>query len=135
MRPAFLALLADALGQVGRIDEGLRAIDEGFAHAERTIEGGPMAELHRVRGTLLLPRGDRGGAEAGFRAAVDYAQRQQTRSFELRAATALARLMAADGRRDAALEVLSPVYGWFTEGRDTADLIAARNLLNEIGTP
>ena len=135
VRPAFLALLADALGQVGRIDEGLRAIDEGFAHAERTMEGGPVAELHRVRGTLLLPRGDRGGAEAGFRAAVDYAQRQQTRSFELRAATALARLMAADGRRDAALEVLSPVYGWFTEGRDTADLIAARNLLNEIGTP
>jgi tRNA A-37 threonylcarbamoyl transferase component Bud32/tetratricopeptide (TPR) repeat protein len=133
VRPAFLALLADALRHAGRVEEGLEAADEGFAHAERTCERGYVAELYRVRGELLRVAGDAALAEASLREALDYAGRQQARSFELRAATALARLLQAGKRQDEARAVLAPIYDWFTEGHDTADLAAARTLLSEIG--
>jgi predicted ATPase len=64
---------------------------------------------------------------------MDYAARQQTRSFEIRTATALAKLLLAQGRRDEARGILAPVYNWFTEGHDTADLVNARTVLSEIG--
>jgi predicted ATPase len=133
VRPAFLALLADALRQAGRFDEGLQAVDEGFAHAERTFEGGYLAELHRVRGELLRLTGQAAPAEASLREALNYAGRQQAKSFELRAATALAGLLQSAGRRDDARAVLAPIYDWFTEGHNTADLVRARTLLSEIG--
>jgi predicted ATPase len=133
VRPAFLALLADSLRREGRVEEGLRAIDEGFAHAERTFEGGYLAELHRVRGELLLLTGQTELAEASLREALNYAQRQQTKSFELRAATSLARLLLSQGKPDDARSLLAPTYAWFTEGHSTADLTEARKLLSEIG--
>jgi predicted ATPase/predicted Ser/Thr protein kinase len=133
VRPAFLALLADALGKAGRIDEGLQAIEEGFAHAERTFEGGYVAELNRVRGELLRLAGNADAAEASLREALSYACRQQTKSFELRAATSLAGLLLSAGRQDDARAVLAPIHDWFTEGRNTADLARARTLLFEIG--
>jgi tetratricopeptide (TPR) repeat protein len=133
VRSAFLALLADCLRSVGRFEEGMQALDEGFAHAEQTAEGGYVAELHRMRGELLLMQGDSAGAETSLREALSYAGRQQAKSFELRAATALARMMNSTGRQQEARAVLAPIYDWFTEGHNTADLVGARTLLSEIG--
>jgi predicted ATPase len=132
VRTAFLALLAEMLGAAKRIDEGLRAIDEGFEHAEKTLEGGYLAELHRVRGLLLANRGDNDGAEASLRKAIECARDQQAKSFELRAATVLARLLARVNRRDDARAVLAPVYEWFTEGDSTRDVTAARAALEAV---
>ena len=133
VRTAFLALLAEMLATAGRIDEGLRTIDEGFEHAERTLEGGYLAELHRVRGVLLAQAGESAAAEASLRKAIACARDQQAKSFELRAATALARILAEANRRDDARAVLAPVYEWFTEGDNTRDLVAARETLARLG--
>lgn len=132
VRTAFLALLGEALAAAGRLEEGLRAVDEGFAHAERTLERGYLAELHRVRGELLRLSGSEAAAEQSLRMALDCAVQQQAKSFELRAATALARWLVASGRREEAQAVLAPVYDWFTEGHSTKDLKTARALLEEI---
>jgi tetratricopeptide (TPR) repeat protein len=129
VRSAFLAVLADLLRFAGRIDDGLRAVDEGFAHADTCGEGGYLAELHRAKAELLRVRGDNAAAEASFGAAVEYARGQEARSFELRAATGWAQLLIASGRQAEAREVLEPVYQWFTEGLNTADLVAARATL------
>jgi predicted ATPase len=131
-RTMFLSLLADALLRDGRVDEGLAVTDEGFAYAEKTIEHGFLAELHRVRGELLLLKGAEPAAEASLRLALDVARQQQARSFELRAATSLARLLLNSGREPGARAVLEVVYRWFGEGRNTADLVAARTLLSEM---
>ena len=78
-------------------------------------------------------RGDAEAAEASLRKALDYASKQQTKSFEIRTATALAKLLLAQGKRDEARGILTPVYDWFTEGHNTADLVNARTVLSEIG--
>jgi predicted ATPase/tRNA A-37 threonylcarbamoyl transferase component Bud32 len=133
VRTMFLSLLADAAHRAGRIDDGIAAVDEGVRHAEGTLEGGFIAELHRTRGELLMLAGDRDGAERSLRAALTHARGQQARSFELRAATALARFLLADGRGAEARAELTPVHDWFTEGHDTSDLRAAASLLDTIG--
>jgi tetratricopeptide (TPR) repeat protein len=133
VRSAFLALLADCLRNAGRFEEGMQAIAEGFTHAEQTAEGGYLAELHRVRGELLLMHGDHAPGEASLRDALDYAGKQQTKSFELRAATSLARMLNSAGKTEEAHATLAPILDWFSEGKNTADLIRARNLLSEIG--
>ncbi|MEP7306124.1 MAG: protein kinase [Acidobacteriota bacterium] len=132
VRTAFLALLADMLRKVQRVDEGLMAVEEGFAHADRTAEGGYRAELHRARAELLRLTGDDAGAEESFRAALTYARDQQAKSFELRAATGLTQLLFSAGRLDEARALLAPLYGWFTEGWDTVDLVEARNTLSNL---
>jgi len=132
VRSAFLALLADCLRSVGRFDEGMTAIDDGFAHAEQTAEGGYVAELHRVRGELLLMHGDAVAAETSLREAIAYAAMQQTKSFHLRAATSLAKMLSLQARKQEARATLAPILDWFTEGHGTADLIRARSLLSEI---
>jgi predicted ATPase len=129
VRSAFLGVLGDLLRLAGRIDEGLAAVAEGFEHAERTLEGGYIAELHRARGELLLAAGDQTGAEENLRNAIAYAARREAKSFELRAATALAKLLASAGRTVDARAALAPVFQWFTEGHATADLSAARAAL------
>jgi predicted ATPase len=91
-----------------------------------------VAELLRARGELLLARGDRAGAESNLRQAIAHASGQQAKSFELRSATALARLLAADGRAADARQALAPVYAWFTEGHATADVRAARDTLGSL---
>ena len=133
VRSAFLAVLADLLRFAGRLEDGLRAVDEGFAYAERSGEGGYLAELHRAKAELLRASNEAAAAERSFAAAVDYARTQQARSFELRAATGWAQLLGAAGRHAEATAVLEPVYRWFSEGLDTADLARARATLAEIG--
>ena len=91
--------------------------------------------LYRLRGELLLQHAvaQPGEAEACFQQALAIARRQQAKSLELRAATSLARLWQQQGQRTAAYTLLAPIYGWFTEGLDTADLEDARVLLEELG--
>jgi tetratricopeptide (TPR) repeat protein len=92
-------------------------------------------KVERVRGALLVVRGDCAQAETCFRRAIEIARERGERSLELRASTSLARLLAGRGQRDEARGVLGPIYGAFTEGFDTADLQAARSLLDGIGGP
>lgn len=129
VRSAFLAILADLLRLAGRLDDGLRAVQEGFAYAEHAGEGGYLAELHRARAELLRQTAGDDAAEPSFAAAVQYARAQEARAFELRAATRWAELMVSGGRQDEARTLLQPVYEWFTEGLHTADLVAARQVL------
>jgi predicted ATPase len=99
-------------------------------NAERYFE----AEIYRLRGELLLHVvGQPGETEACFQQALAVARQQQAKSWELRAAMSLARLWQQQGKRNAAHSLLAPIYGWFTEGFDTADLQEARALLEEIG--
>jgi predicted ATPase len=92
------------------------------------------AELHRLRGELLLalPEPDQSEAEACFRQALAVASQQQAKFWELRAATSLARVWRDQGKRAEARDLLAPIYGWFTEGFDTADLKDAKALLDEL---
>jgi predicted ATPase len=134
--PSFQALLAEAYGTVGRVTDGLAAIDEAMTRVHTTGERLYEAELHRLKGTLLLARSPHHQAEAEtcFRYALEVARCQQAKAWELRAALSLSRLWQQRGKRDAARELLTEVYGWFTEGFDTADLKEARALLEELGT-
>jgi predicted ATPase len=135
--PRLLLLLAEAYGAVGQIDEGLTALTEALATAHKTGERWWEAELYRLQGELLLRSGvcePRVGdaptaAETCFHHAIERARAQQAKSLELRAATSLARLWQHQGKRAEAHELLAPVYGWFTEGFDTADLLEAKALL------
>jgi hypothetical protein len=130
--PAFLGALADGLGRVGQGAEGLAAIDEALALSERDEERWCMAELLRIKGELILSEGGPDAAEAAedhFRQALDWARRQGALSWELRAATSLARLWRDQNRTQAAREILAAVYDRFTEGFETADLKAAKLLL------
>ncbi|HMD73741.1 MAG TPA: hypothetical protein VKG05_07780, partial [Steroidobacteraceae bacterium] len=135
----FLALLmAEALGRAGQNAEGLAAIEEAMARSERAEERWAMAELVRVRGELLLLQGAPGAASAAehhFRQALDWARRQGALSWELRAATSLARLLRDTDRIGEACDLLAPIYERFTEGFGTADLRAAKKLLDELNSP
>jgi len=133
--PAWLARLAEAYGQVGQVDEGLHLLSEALAVVDTTGERGNEAEWHRLHGVLLLqhPVPDAPQAEACFQQALDVARRQQAKSWELRAAMSLSRLWQRQGKGAAARELLAPIYGWFTEGFDTADLQDAKALLAELG--
>ena len=100
---------------------------------ERTGERWSEAELHRLKGELLLQRGDDPEeVETCYRQAIAVAQRQEAKSWELRATTSLARLLRDQGRAAEARDILSPIYHWFTEGFDTPDLQDAKALLDEL---
>jgi predicted ATPase len=132
--PFYLTLLAEALALAGKIEEGLAALDDALAKTAISGERGLDAEIHRLRGELTgrLPHPDPAKAEDSFRTALAIAREQGTRGYELRAASSLARLWREQGRRPEARELLAPVYGWFTEGFDTADLKDAKTLLAEL---
>jgi predicted ATPase len=137
-RPAFPARLARALAGVGRIADGLAAIDEVLAWTADTEADWFIAELLRVKGELLLLQGApeaAATAEDHFRQALDWARRQGALSWELRAATSLARLLRDRDRIGEARDLLSSVYGRFTEGFGTADLQAGKKLLDELNSP
>jgi predicted ATPase len=129
-----LCLLASGLGRIGRPEDGLEIVGEGFASAAKTGEqlGGPW--LHRVKGELLLAQNPSDGvaAERCFRTAIEISRKQHAKSWELRASTSLAVLLKGLGRRDEARTMLAEIYGWFTEGFDTADLKDAKALLDEL---
>jgi len=133
-KPIFLGLLAEALALTGRIEEGLTVLSEALAIAEASGVRGNDAELHRLRGDLLnrLPSPDWTEIEASYRTALRIAREQGTRGFELRAAVSLAHLLSGRGRGNEARDLLAPIYGWFTEGFDTADLKKARALLDKL---
>jgi predicted ATPase len=132
--PLHFALLAEALALAGKIQEGLAALDDALAQAVAFGVKGYNAEIHRLRGELTgrLPYPDPAKAEDSFRTALAIAREQGTRGYELRAATSLARLWGEQGRRGEARDLLAPLYGWFTEGFDTADLKDAKALLDEL---
>jgi predicted ATPase len=132
--PGRLAALAVAYGRVGQAEEGLALIAEAEEFDEKTGDRSSEAEVHRIRGELLLARtpSDPAGAEASFREALDVARRQSAKSFELRAATSLARLWQQQARREEARDLLAPIYDWFTEGFDTQDLKDAKALLEQL---
>ena len=134
-QPRFRALLAELYGHVGQTEAGLTVLAEVLAEVHTNGLCYCEAELYRLKGELLLQQapGSSGEAEACFRQALDVARRQQAKSWELRAATSLARLWQ-QGKRADAYELLAPVYGWFTEGFDTVDLQEAKALLEELET-
>jgi TOMM system kinase/cyclase fusion protein len=134
LRPYCLGLLADAYGKMRQAREGLALLDEALALVNKTGERWPEAELHRLKGELLLSLSADNHAEAEecLRQALDVARHQHTKSLELRAAMRLGRLWQQQGKRTEALDLLAPVYGWFTEGFDTADLQEAKALIEEL---
>ena len=159
LRPNLLALLADACRRGGQIEAGLGALEEALVTAEQHAERFYEAELHRLKGELLLRKWREAGtnlpqrdhqqshaasgettgraplqreAEACFQSALDIARRQGAKLLELRAALSLSRLWQQQGKRAAARQLLAEVYGWFTEGFETADLQEAQALLEDL---
>jgi predicted ATPase len=134
-RPHTLSVLAEACGRVGQVDEGLGVLAEALALVAKTEEHCYEANLYRVKGDLLLSQTvpDEHEAESCFRQAINVAQHQSAKSWELRAATSLARLWQKQGKKAEARKLLSGIYGWFTEGFDTGDLKEAKALLEELG--
>ena len=153
-RPHFLALLAESLSKEGRAEEALAALDEALVASNNSDERYYEAELHRLRGDLKLmqfaqleplrsandvaARAETDEslmveAEASFRQAILIARQQGAKSLELRAVISLSRMLRQQGKLTEAREMLAEVHGWFTEGFDTADLKAAKMLLDEMG--
>jgi predicted ATPase/class 3 adenylate cyclase len=132
--PYYLTLLAEADGEVGQAEEGLHLLVGAASHLDKTQDRWVEAELYRLRGDLLLAVSPDNhlAAEACFHQALDIARHQQATSLELRAAISLARLWQSQGKRQEAYDLLALVYGWFTEGFDTADLQEAKTLLQEL---
>jgi predicted ATPase len=132
--PYFCTMLADVSAHLGHTADALQALAEAHTLVEQQEERWWEAEVHRLRGVLLLrkamPQPEE--AEACFQQALDVARRQQAKSLELRAVTSLARLWQQQGKRQEAYDLLAPIYGWFTEGFDTADLQEAMALLDDL---
>jgi predicted ATPase/DNA-binding winged helix-turn-helix (wHTH) protein len=131
----FIAELPEALGRAGQVSEALATVDEAIGRADRTADGWIMGELLRVKGELLRLNdapGSEAWAEEWFRQALQLASTQEALSWELRAATSLAMLHRARRRSGDAIACLQPVYDRFTEGFATADLTAAKGLLDEL---
>jgi len=133
--PWHLWYLAMAYAELGQPDDARRCIDDAIDRVERSNEKWCEAEVHRIAGEIALksPAPDTEKAQKYFERALTVARQQQAKSWELRAATSMARLWRDQGKRDQALDLLAPVYGWFTEGFDTLDLKEAKALLDELG--
>jgi predicted ATPase len=134
LRPMFLAYLGEAYGQADQAEEGLKMLVEALATIHITGTENYKAEVYRLQGELLLARSADNDAEAetSFHHALSIARRQQAKALELRAATSLAKLWHRQGKRQEAYDLLAPVYNWFTEGFDTADLKDAKALLDAL---
>ena len=136
MSPALmLTTFAESCGKSGSLEEGLDWVAKGLTIAEQTGLRATEAELHRLKGELLLIKGPGNEAEPEccLRRAIEVARRQNARVFELRATVSLARLLRDTNRRREARAMLAAIYNWFTEGFDTADLKEAKALLDELG--
>jgi predicted ATPase len=134
--PFFLSHLSRAYAEVGQFDDAWRCIGEAMTTVETTKEQWYEAEIYRTAGDIALmsTEPDTAKAEAYFQRALAVARAQQAKSWELRAAMSMARLWHGQGKRDAARDLLAPVYGWFTEGFDTLDLKEAKALLDALGS-
>jgi predicted ATPase len=135
--PLIFSYLTGAHADLGRFDEAWHWIGEALAMVEATREKWAEAEIHRVVGEIALgpPVPDAARAESHFNTALAIARRQEAKSWELRTAISYSRLMRDHGRRREAYDLLAPVYGWFTEGFATKDLMEAKALLDELGEP
>jgi predicted ATPase len=133
MCPHFMALLGEALGKTGHVEEGLHILDSALSMVARTGEGYYQSELYRLKGKLLLAQSPE-SAEGCFLESIKTAQAQGTKSCELRAATNLARVYRDQNKQEEARALLTGVYDWFTEGSDTRDLLEAKVLLGELSS-
>jgi predicted ATPase len=133
-RPYFLCLLAEVYMETSCLGEGLSALTEALAAADEHEDRHHKAEIHRLKGELLLRQNDSNAAEAQscYQRAIEIARRQNGKALELRATMSLARLLNKQGKHDEARAMLAEIYGWFTEGFDTADLKDAKSLLEEL---
>jgi predicted ATPase len=136
-RPYYLAVLAEVYGRLQQTREGLTQLTAALEVVDKNAERIHEAELYRLKGELLLQQWQDAGfveeeAEACFLKALEVARHQQARSWELRAVISLGRLWQRQARRTEARQLLATVYGWFTEGFDTADLQEAKGLLEEL---
>jgi predicted ATPase len=133
-RPHFLSMLAEVHRSLGQPEAGLTVLSEALTLVEKTGERYYAAELHRLKGELLLQQAapEVSHAEACFQQSLDIARRQQAKSLELRAAMSLTRLWQRQGKRQEAQALLEEVYNWFTEGFDTADLLEAKAFLQAV---
>jgi predicted ATPase len=131
----FRCLIVDAHLQAKRPEDGLHVVSEGLQDSQAGKRRMDTAELYRLKGELLLFQNAGGGAEAEscFRQAIEIAQHQQGRSWELRATMSLARLLRDTNRREEARMMLAQINNWFTEGFDTPDPKDAKALLDELG--
>jgi predicted ATPase len=134
LEPFCLSYLAGAHAELDNFDDALSCIREAMTKVETTKESWFEAEIKRMAGeiALLLPDPDATKAEEYFEHALAVARQQQAKSWELRAATSMARLWRDQGKRQQARELLAPIYGWFSEGFDTLDLKEAKALLDEL---
>jgi predicted ATPase len=130
--PWQLSLLADAYRRAGRTAAALARVEEALAAANAYQERWGEAEIHRLRGELLLDAEDHAAAEGCFRTAIDIARHQNAKLFELRASVSLAEMLRDQGKRTEARDLLAPVYHWFIEGFDTPDLSEAKALLEAL---
>jgi predicted ATPase len=132
--PLYLPHLARVHAELGQFEEAWRCVGEAMTAVETTKEKWREAEIHRTAGelTLMSPEPDAAKAEAHFERAIAIAREQKAKSWELRAATSMARLWRDQGKRQQARELLAPIYGWFSEGFDTLDLKQAKALLDEL---
>jgi predicted ATPase/class 3 adenylate cyclase len=132
--PLYLPYLARCHAELGQFEEAWRCIGEAMRAADTTKETWCEAEIHRTAGeiTLISPAPDTAKAQAYFERAIAITREQKAKSWELRAATSLARLWSDRGERQQAYDLLAPIYGWFTEGFDTLDLKQAKALLEQI---
>jgi predicted ATPase len=134
LRPYFLALLAEVQRIIGQPETGLTVLAEALTLTDATRVQWYEPELYRLKGELLLQQSsdNQADAETCFIQAITIAQNQQAKSWELRASTSLARLWHQQGKCQEAHDLLAPVYNWFTEGFDTADLKEAKALLDDL---
>ena len=130
--PHHFALLAEACEIANQIDEAATLLDEALQIVDKTGERWLEAELNRHKGHLLLRQGQTDAAEELYFKALGIAKQQEAKLWELRAALSLARLRRDQGRPAEARDLLTPIYGWFTEGFDTQDLKDAKALLDEL---
>jgi len=130
--PYYLSFLVEGHLKAGAVDKGLAAVDEGLHMSATLLDCFYEAELHRLRGELLLCRGETAEAEACFQRALALARRHSAKSFELRAAMSLGRLLRDRGRPNDARRLVQGVYEWFSEGFESRDLREARALLQEV---
>jgi predicted ATPase len=141
-QPYWLALLAEAYGEVGKTEEGLPILTEALAVVDKTEERWCEAELYRLKGELTLKQSSVQGLESSvqkeaeeyFLKALEIARKQQAKSLELRAAMSLVRLWQSQDKKQEAHQMLAEIYGWFTEGFDTKDLQEAKALLESLGS-
>jgi predicted ATPase len=130
--PYYLTLLAEAYGNAGQVQEGLKQLDEALGFAKKNNDNWYSAETYRLMGDLMLQSGEAGRAETCFQNGLDISRGQKARILELRASVSLARLWVKQNRLEKARSMLKKILEWFFEGFDSVDLKVARKLIDEL---